>query len=189
MTSDKPFLFSVKVPEGNYDVTVTLGDPEGESVTTVKAESRRLMLEKVETAKGDYATRTFVVNVRNFKVPPPPKNAPGGDHVVLSYGLSLQHQGRMEEAINVFSARRRHFKTADVHEFLLYPLFHAPDRLKNRVSQEARKLGRPLRRASDAFRVAFGNERTAKRPLALLLGYVGPSFTRNQVRSISAAGA
>jgi lysophospholipase L1-like esterase len=84
VTSDKPFLFSVAVPEGNYDVTVTLGDPEGESVTTVKAESRRLMLERVATAKGEYATRTFVVNVRNFMVPPPPKNAPGGDRVVLN---------------------------------------------------------------------------------------------------------
>jgi lysophospholipase L1-like esterase len=84
VTSDRPFLFSVAVPEGNYDVTVTLGDPEGESVTTVKAESRRLMLERVATAKGEYATRTFVVNVRNFMVPPPPKNAPGGDRVVLN---------------------------------------------------------------------------------------------------------
>jgi lysophospholipase L1-like esterase len=84
VTSDKPFLFSVAVPEGNYDVTVTLGDPEGESVTTVKAESRRLMLERVATVKGEIAARTFVVNVRNFMVPPPPKNAPGGDRVVLN---------------------------------------------------------------------------------------------------------
>src|SRR5471030_89745 len=69
VTSDKPFLFSVTVPEGNYNVTVTLGDAAGESVTTVKAESRRLMLEKVTTARGEFVTRTFVVNVRNSKVP------------------------------------------------------------------------------------------------------------------------
>ncbi len=31
ITSNKPFYFSVDVPEGNYDVTVTLGDAEGES--------------------------------------------------------------------------------------------------------------------------------------------------------------
>ena len=49
-TSDKPFFFSVALPEGNYNVTVTLGDQAGESTTTVKAESRRLMLEKVRTA-------------------------------------------------------------------------------------------------------------------------------------------
>src|SRR4051812_700272 len=38
-TGDKLFYFSVAVPEGNYRVTVTLGDPAGgESTTTVKAE-------------------------------------------------------------------------------------------------------------------------------------------------------
>ena len=84
VTSDQPFFFSVAVPEGNYRVTVTLGDATGESVNTVKAESRRLMLEKVMTAPGQFATRTFTVNVRNSKVPPPPRNAPGNDHVELN---------------------------------------------------------------------------------------------------------
>ncbi len=63
-TSDQPFLFSVKLPEGNYRVTVTLGDAEGESKTTIKAELRRLMLEHVHTARGAFVTRTFSVNVR-----------------------------------------------------------------------------------------------------------------------------
>src|SRR5690349_21209930 len=34
-TSDRPFFFSVKLPEGNYNVTVTLGDPAAAAVTTV----------------------------------------------------------------------------------------------------------------------------------------------------------
>jgi lysophospholipase L1-like esterase len=59
-----PFFFSADVPEGNYNVTVTLGGEPRESVTTVKAEARRLMLEKVRTAAGESATRTFTVNVR-----------------------------------------------------------------------------------------------------------------------------
>lgn len=63
-TSDKPFYFSVKLPEGNYRVTVTLGDPCGESVTTIKAELRRLMLEQVRTRRGELATRVLAVNVR-----------------------------------------------------------------------------------------------------------------------------
>ncbi len=63
-TSDKPFYFSVALPEGNYHVTVTLGDAEASTVTTIKAELRRLMLERVETAKGKFATRAFTVNVR-----------------------------------------------------------------------------------------------------------------------------
>jgi hypothetical protein len=65
-----PVYFSVKVPEeGNYKVTVVLGDPASDSVTTVKAELRRLMLLKVNTKAGEYVTRSFVVNVRTPKIP------------------------------------------------------------------------------------------------------------------------
>lgn len=64
----EPFFFSVDVPEGNYRVTVTLGDKDAESCTTVKSESRRLMLENITTAKGKYKTYTFTVNVRNTKI-------------------------------------------------------------------------------------------------------------------------
>ena len=67
-TSDQPFFFSVDLPEGNYNVTVILGDQAGESTTTVKAESRRLMLEKIRTARGEFTTRTFTVNVRNSQL-------------------------------------------------------------------------------------------------------------------------
>ena len=82
--SGRPFLFSVAVPEGNYRVTVTLGGGTTPSDTTVKAESRRLMLERVRTAPGESVTRSFIVNVRNSSVPPPPPNAPGGSAVVLN---------------------------------------------------------------------------------------------------------
>ncbi len=68
VTSARPFFFSVTVPEGNYNVTITLGDAEGESSMTVKAESRRLMLENVKTARGQFQTRTFTVNVRTPKI-------------------------------------------------------------------------------------------------------------------------
>lgn len=68
-TAATPFYFSVALPEGNYDVTVTFGDREGESVTTVKAELRRLMLEEVRTARGRFETRTFTVNVRTPQIP------------------------------------------------------------------------------------------------------------------------
>ena len=51
LTSDKPFYFEIDLPEGNYRVKVHLGDPKGQSLTTVKAESRRLML-KVLTENG-----------------------------------------------------------------------------------------------------------------------------------------
>lgn len=84
VTSDKPFYFSVAVPEGNYRVSILFGDPSLACVTTVKAESRRLMLERVETAAGKFVTHSFAVNVRNFRLAPPPQNAPGGDQVRLN---------------------------------------------------------------------------------------------------------
>src|SRR5277367_5085837 len=62
-TSDKPFFFSVPIPEGSYRVTVVLGGPQN-SVTTVRAEGRRLMLEKIPVKSNDSVTKTFDTNVR-----------------------------------------------------------------------------------------------------------------------------
>ncbi len=73
--SDRPFYFSVKLPEGNYKVTAILGG-EDAATTTVKAELRRLMLEKIHTAPREFATETFIVNLRQPEIP-------GGDHVHL----------------------------------------------------------------------------------------------------------
>jgi rhamnogalacturonyl hydrolase YesR/lysophospholipase L1-like esterase len=70
LTCDQPFLFMVKLPEGRYEVTLTLGDPQGESVTTVKAESRRLMLENVKTIKGQTVQKKIIVDVRTPKINP-----------------------------------------------------------------------------------------------------------------------
>jgi lysophospholipase L1-like esterase len=64
-----PRYFSVAVPEGNYKVTATLGDEKSPSVTTIKAELRRLMIEKVQTAPGEFVKKTFIVNVRNPQIP------------------------------------------------------------------------------------------------------------------------
>lgn len=60
-----PFYFSVKVPDGNYRVTVTLGSPHRKACTVVRAESRRLFLEKTYTEKGKYKTFSFVINKRS----------------------------------------------------------------------------------------------------------------------------
>jgi lysophospholipase L1-like esterase len=64
----QPFYFSVAAPEGNYNVTITLGDAATAANTTLKAESRRLMLENVSTKPGQFVTRTFTVNVRHSKI-------------------------------------------------------------------------------------------------------------------------
>jgi lysophospholipase L1-like esterase len=73
MSQDKPSFFSVAVAEGNYKVTVAFGDARTASDNTVYAELRRLMVERVHTAPGEVATRTFLVNVRQ------PRIAGGGE--------------------------------------------------------------------------------------------------------------
>ncbi len=64
ITAAEPFRFSVRLPEGNYRVTLTLGDTQGSSCTTVKSEVRRLMVESLQTAKGETRKVSFNVNVR-----------------------------------------------------------------------------------------------------------------------------
>lgn len=76
VTSDKPFFFSILLPEGNYDVTIRFGDAKDATDTTVLAESRRLMLPSVKTAAGTFETRTIPVNIRN-------SNLAGGGRVNL----------------------------------------------------------------------------------------------------------
>jgi lysophospholipase L1-like esterase len=67
---DPPYYFSARVPEeGNYRVTVKLGAPAAATTTTIKAELRRLMVERVDTKPGEFVTRTFIVNVRRPQIP------------------------------------------------------------------------------------------------------------------------
>ena len=83
VTSAQPFLFSVAVPEGNYRVTLTLGDPKADAITTVKAETRRLVLERVRTLSGQFETHTFTVNIRG------PKLSTGGEVDLDSREMNL----------------------------------------------------------------------------------------------------
>jgi lysophospholipase L1-like esterase len=64
----EPLVFSVAVPEGNYRVNVRLGAADAATSTTVKSENRRLMLEEVTTAPGEFVTRSFLVNVHTPKI-------------------------------------------------------------------------------------------------------------------------
>ena len=65
ITSQKPFYFSVRLPEGNYYVSLLLGDTKGLSATTVRVECRRLMLENVRTRRGEVAMKAFSVHIRD----------------------------------------------------------------------------------------------------------------------------
>mgnify|MGYP002621026548 CR=1 FL=1 len=63
--SVEPFYFSVKVPDGNYKVRVVLGSMKRAAETTVRAESRRLMVHNCATQKRKTATYEFMVNKRS----------------------------------------------------------------------------------------------------------------------------
>lgn len=65
LEDNEPFFFSIDLPEGNYLVTVLLGNENDETNTTIRSESRRLMLENINTSAGNFAEHTFAVNTRN----------------------------------------------------------------------------------------------------------------------------
>jgi lysophospholipase L1-like esterase len=75
---------SFDVPEGSYRVTITFGSETEASETTVFAESRQLLLEKVRTEPGEFVVRQIHVNTRTPQVTPPPLFAPGADTVILN---------------------------------------------------------------------------------------------------------
>lgn len=72
-------IFAVKLKEGNYRVTVRLGDPQSATSTTIKAEARRLMLYNVKTAPGEFVEKSFTVSVRRPEIS-------GGSRVLLKPG-------------------------------------------------------------------------------------------------------
>jgi lysophospholipase L1-like esterase len=82
-TSEQPFIFSAKVPEGNYEVKLTFGGSSTATTFTVKAESGRLMLERVNVKAGEIVERSFDTNVRTPKLAKLPTNATGREEVSL----------------------------------------------------------------------------------------------------------
>ncbi|MDR1631622.1 MAG: rhamnogalacturonan acetylesterase, partial [Dysgonamonadaceae bacterium] len=70
VSDEKSFSFSTPLPEGDYDVTLVLGNPDKTSETTVRGESRRLFLEKIKTKKGKYNEQSFTINIRNKQISP-----------------------------------------------------------------------------------------------------------------------
>lgn len=83
-SENRPFHFSVSAGDGNYRLKIEFGDEDTESSNTVKVESRRLLLEKVETKAAEFVVRNVVANTRNSRLIPPEKYAPGATEVVLN---------------------------------------------------------------------------------------------------------
>jgi lysophospholipase L1-like esterase len=70
LTSSKPFYFTATLPEeGNYRVTLTVGDPAADSVMTLRAELRRLLVEGLRIPAGPALECSFTVNTRTPRIP------------------------------------------------------------------------------------------------------------------------
>jgi len=68
ITSSKPFYFSVDLPDGNYDVSITFGDKEGTSTQIIRAECRRLLAETFSTPQGKIVKKDLTVHMRSLGI-------------------------------------------------------------------------------------------------------------------------
>ena len=62
--SDQAFFFSVRLPEGDYQVDLILGNPRDVTETAIRAEQRRLFFENIRVRSGEATGRRLLVNVR-----------------------------------------------------------------------------------------------------------------------------
>jgi lysophospholipase L1-like esterase len=115
--SDKPFYFSSALPEGNYKVTITFGDEEAATSTVVKAELRRLLLENVETAKGRFVTRSFVVNVRT------PHISTGGEVKLKDREKTIERWAWDEKLTLEFNGKRPSVTAIDIESVRVPTVF------------------------------------------------------------------
>lgn len=68
LSRQEPFYFSVRVPDGNYRVRLWMGSKRRASSTTVRAESRRLLVENMTLKRGEVREMTFVVNKHSPRI-------------------------------------------------------------------------------------------------------------------------
>jgi protein O-GlcNAc transferase len=100
---------------------------------------------------------------------------------LLSYGLALQHQGRVEEACQVIRVAAENFPSAHIHQFQLYPLLMCDDG-DARFAEEARAWARLYAPVLSAE--PHRNSSRAGRKLRI--GYLAPGFASTQVRQFIA---
>lgn len=97
---------------------------------------------------------------------------------LIQYGLSLQHQGRVQEALDVFQLCSEISDDPNTTQFLLFPTFHAPnrdERVKRQTSDWARRAARNL----NANPLPLRNSRRTDRKLRV--GYVAPAISGIQL--------
>ena len=65
INNKKPSYYSIDVEDGNYKVTFEIGSDEYDADTTIRTESRRLLVHNLATKKGEFKKLTYVVHKKN----------------------------------------------------------------------------------------------------------------------------
>ena len=107
-TCRKAFFFRLELPGGNYYIKLLLGDANGDSRTTVRAVSRRLLFRQIDTRAGELLEVDCTVNIRYPEIN-------GNECILLNdrekqyrnwdHGLTLEFSG--ERASSILSRIRR----------------------------------------------------------------------------------
>ncbi len=84
------------LPEGNYDVTIRFGNDKEATSNWVKAEGRRLVLDKVTTKPGEFVEKSFTVNFRTPAIK-------GGGKVGLKKGEENHPRWDKQLQLEIFS--------------------------------------------------------------------------------------
>ncbi|MFN3521623.1 MAG: hypothetical protein ACK4YQ_05200 [Phenylobacterium sp.] len=100
---------------------------------------------------------------------------------LLSFALSLQHQGRIDEAVQVFRAADEMFDSASVAQFLLFPLLFCEDGGEG-YAREAMAWARRFAPGEQGRNVQQFPPRRGK----LRIGYVAPRFAGSQLNQFIA---
>jgi hypothetical protein len=100
---------------------------------------------------------------------------------LLTYGLTMQHQGRAEEACQIFQAVVENFPSPGAHHFLVYPqlLCDDSDQRHTVVARDWARLYAPV-----VAQIPYANPGLGGRKLRI--GYVAPNFSSSQVRQFIA---
>ena len=106
-------------------------------------------------------------------------NPASAAHAGLLQAQALHAEGRIEDALQVFLARYFAAPSPALHSFILYCLVFLPDGTR-RHAEAARNWARDWADPHTPSRPIHAVERHGDRPLRV--GYVAPSFTRNQTR-------
>src|ERR1700761_5829184 len=180
------WLASAKLAAGEADAFGTLDDARIlhtlAQVQAMGADTARCQAEAAyahQVANELYAQNVVAMSgvIRGLAISAGGVDAQG----LLSYGLTLQHQGRPEEASQVFAAATENFPSAALHQFLIYPQMLCDDGDARHLAQASAWAALYAPPVSAG---ALTNPDRAGRKLRI--GYVAPSFARSQARQFIA---